>query len=47
MEWPPKSGTMKTFAEVDKAGWFSINDAKEKINPAQSSFIDQVIALKG
>ena len=42
IEWPPKSGKMKSFPEVDKAAWFSTNEAKEKINPAQVAFIDEV-----
>jgi predicted NUDIX family NTP pyrophosphohydrolase len=43
MEWPPKSGKMKAFPEVDKAEWFAINVAKEKINPAQIAFIDELL----
>lgn len=35
MEWPPKSGAMQSFAEVDKAGWFTLEEAKEKINSGQ------------
>src|SRR5579875_2280672 len=31
IEWPYKSGKWKTFPEVDEAGWFSIEEAKEKI----------------
>ena len=42
IEWPPKSGRMKSFPEVDKAAWFSIDAAKEKINPAQINFIDEL-----
>ena len=42
MEWPPKSGQWKFFPEVDKAGWFDIETAKEKINPAQVSLIEQL-----
>ena len=44
MEWPPKSGKMKSFPEIDKAEWFSITEAKQKINPAQSGFIDELIS---
>jgi predicted NUDIX family NTP pyrophosphohydrolase len=44
-EWPYKSGKWKSFPEVDKAAWFSIEDAKEKINPAQVAFIDELIEL--
>lgn len=35
MEWPPKSGRQQQFAEVDKAEWFSITEAKLKINAGQ------------
>lgn len=31
MEWPPRSGSMKEFPEVDKAGWFSLAEAEVKI----------------
>jgi predicted NUDIX family NTP pyrophosphohydrolase len=43
MEWPPKSGKMQEFPEVDKAAWFGLNDAKQKINPSQAALIDQLI----
>ncbi len=42
VEWPPKSGQWKLFPEVDKAAWFDIETAKQKINPAQVSFIDEL-----
>ena len=42
LEWPPKSGKKRSFPEVDKAAWFSIEEAKEKINPAQAALIDQL-----
>lgn len=45
IEWPPHSGMKKEFPEVDRAGWFSIAAAKEKINPAQAEFLE--ILLKG
>lgn len=40
MEWPPRSGRQHEFPEVDRAGWFTIPDAKQKINPAQVAFLD-------
>lgn len=43
MEWPPKSGKFQSIPEVDKGGWFSPDEAKEKINAAQAAFIDEVI----
>ena len=44
MEWPPKSGKMQSFAEVDKAGWFDAETAIAKINPAQADFIREVVS---
>ena len=40
MEWPPRSGTRATFPEVDRAEWFDLARAREKINPAQSAFLN-------
>ena len=45
MMWPPKSGKWQTFPEIAKAAWFGIREAKEKINVAQISFIDQLQVL--
>lgn len=43
MEWPPKSGKFQSFPEADKAEWFFINEAKQKINPSQAALIDELI----
>ena len=43
IEWPPKSGRWKSYPEVDKASWFDVEIAKQKINPAQVAFIDELI----
>ena len=45
MEWPPKSGKTATFPEVDRAGWFNLDVAKEKIVIGQSPLISQLEAL--
>lgn len=42
-EWPYKSGKWITIPEVDKAGWFSTEEAKEKINPAQAELIEDLM----
>ena len=42
IEWPPKSGKMKTFPEIDKAAWFDLSKANEKIIEAQSSLIREL-----
>jgi predicted NUDIX family NTP pyrophosphohydrolase len=45
MEWPPRSGRMAEFPEVDKGGWFSIASAREHILKSQAPFIDRLILL--
>jgi len=42
MEWPPRSGRQQEFPEVDRAEWFSVDDARRKINNAQTAFLDQL-----
>ncbi|TDH28523.1 NUDIX domain-containing protein [Segetibacter sp. 3557_3] len=42
LEWPPRSGKRVAFPEVDKAAWFSLTEARTKINPAQADFLDQL-----
>ena len=44
MEWPPKSGSIRTFPEIDRAEFFDIAVARRKINPAQIAFIDRLEA---
>lgn len=45
MEWPPRSGKRQFFAEVDRADWFSIENAKTKINPGQLGFLEQLVGI--
>ena len=45
IEWPPKSGKHIRIPEVDRADFFDMNLARQKINPAQAAFIDQLIDL--
>lgn len=47
IEWPPKSGKQREFPEVDKAGWFSISTAKEKINQSQAALINELLEKLG
>ena len=42
MEWPPRSGQQQEFPEVDRAEWFSIDNARRKINKAQIELLDQL-----
>ncbi len=43
-EWPPRSGRLQTFPEVDRAEWFDLASAAERINPAQAAFLDRLAA---
>jgi predicted NUDIX family NTP pyrophosphohydrolase len=45
MEWPPRSGRTAEFPEIDRAGWFGIDEAREKLNPAQAEFLDRLLEL--
>ncbi len=45
MEWPPKSGKRQSFPEVDRAAWFAVEEAREKILPGQAPFIERLLAL--
>jgi predicted NUDIX family NTP pyrophosphohydrolase len=44
MEWPPKSGKMQSFPEVDRAQWFAPEEARQKIQNGQSQFIDRLVS---
>jgi predicted NUDIX family NTP pyrophosphohydrolase len=42
MEWPPRSGKMQEFPEIDRAGWFTLSEAAKKIIPAQIEFLERL-----
>jgi len=42
MEWPPKSGKQAEFPEVDRAGWFTIDEARMKMLASQTPFLDEL-----
>lgn len=42
IEWPPRSGKMQAFSEIDRAGWFDPDTARGKLLPAQRAFIDRL-----
>jgi predicted NUDIX family NTP pyrophosphohydrolase len=44
MEWPPRSGRMQSFAEVDRAAWFGIDEARKKINERQIELLERLIS---
>ena len=44
-EWPPRSGRSMTFPEVDRAEWFDLETARQKILPGQAALLDHLEAL--
>jgi predicted NUDIX family NTP pyrophosphohydrolase len=46
LEWPPRSGKVQRFPEVDRAEWFDLDEARRKLLTAQRAFIDRLEALR-
>ncbi len=42
IEWPPRSGKIAAFPEIDRAGWFDIKEASIKINTAQVKLLESL-----
>jgi predicted NUDIX family NTP pyrophosphohydrolase len=42
LEWPPRSGRIREFPAVDRAGWFGLDEAREKLIPAQVELLDRL-----
>ena len=42
-EWPPRSGELQTFPEVDRAQWFGLDDARRMMLPSQHPILDALI----
>ena len=42
IEWPPRSGTMQEFPEIDRVEWFGLRKARARIKGAQSPFLDRL-----
>jgi predicted NUDIX family NTP pyrophosphohydrolase len=47
LEWPPRSGRTQEFPEVDRAGWFTPDQARDKIIPAQFALVEELIKRLG
>ena len=45
LEWPPQSGRKQSFPEVDRARWFTLAEARDKIQPGQAPFLDRLLDL--
>ena len=44
MEWPPKSGRQQEFPEIDRAAWFTVEEAQQRVLKGQSEFIERLVA---
>jgi predicted NUDIX family NTP pyrophosphohydrolase len=44
MEWPPRSGRMQDFPEVDRAAWFDLAEARRMILPSQLPLLERLVA---
>ncbi len=44
MEWPPRSGRLQPFPEIDRVDWFDLATARTKIKAAQAPFLDRLEA---
>jgi predicted NUDIX family NTP pyrophosphohydrolase len=42
MQWPPRSGRMQRFPEIDRVAWFDLPEARVRIKPAQAPFLDRL-----
>jgi predicted NUDIX family NTP pyrophosphohydrolase len=42
MEWPPGSGVMRAFPELDQAAWYDLDEAADKLVTAQTAFLDRL-----
>jgi predicted NUDIX family NTP pyrophosphohydrolase len=47
LEWPPRSGRRQEFPEVDRAGWFGLDEARGRMLPAQVPFLDRLLEHLG
>jgi predicted NUDIX family NTP pyrophosphohydrolase len=45
MEWPPRSGKMAEFPEVDRGSWFDLDEARSKLLESQHPLLDALVAL--
>jgi predicted NUDIX family NTP pyrophosphohydrolase len=43
IEWPPRSGRLITIPEVDRGAWFSVDEARERIQPTQIPLLDRLL----
>jgi predicted NUDIX family NTP pyrophosphohydrolase len=44
LEWPPRSGRLQEFPEIDRAAWFGLPEARDKLVKGQLPFLDRLTA---
>lgn len=47
LEWPPRSGRLQEFPEIDRAAWFTVEAARNRLHPAMRPWLDQLLSLVG
>jgi predicted NUDIX family NTP pyrophosphohydrolase len=47
LEWPPRSGRVQQFPELDRAAWFGVEQARVKLTASQVPFVDRLLELVG
>jgi predicted NUDIX family NTP pyrophosphohydrolase len=43
LEWPPRSGRIQEFPEIDRAAWFGLDEARNKLLKGQVPFLDRLL----
>jgi predicted NUDIX family NTP pyrophosphohydrolase len=43
LQWPPRSGVEREFPEIDRAAWFGVEEARERLLPAQAELLDRLL----
>jgi predicted NUDIX family NTP pyrophosphohydrolase len=46
LEWPPRSGRVQEFPEIDRAAWFGVEEARAKLVKGQLPFLDRLLAAR-
>ncbi len=47
LEWPPRSGRVQEFPEIDRTAWLGLEEARVKLVKGQVPFLDRLVALLG
>jgi len=47
MEWPPRSGRIQVFPEIDRVEWFGVGEARERLKAAQVPFLERLESALG